>query len=596
MRLRDYNQCMVTSPRPLKPTLSRLQIAALLLALFSFAMSAILSRTVFERLPHLEDEVAYLFQARTLARGDAAIESPQPERAFWQPFVVDHEGLRFSKYTPGWPALLAVGEAVGSHWLINASLAALTTALIFRLGAAVYSQSVGLIGAALAAFSPMALLLNATLMGHTAALFAGTLFLYAYWRLEHAQHRRLRWGVVAGLALGGLIAARPMSALAIALPLMAWSAIRLWRARKAALLPTLRPLLALSAVALLISLCIPIYNHAATGSATQNLYTLVWSYDRVGYGEGYGRNTHTLEKGIRHTRYDLSLMAADLFGWQLQPLTPELLAHLQTESDYWPATGVSWILLPLGLLVIYRRRAWWTALWFAALIAWVSLPGALLDGQLSRDPRFAWAWLLLGIAGLLLPLTRLRGRGAWTWLLVSTALMLIAVQLAYWIGSQRYSTRYYFEGLSALALISALPLAWLAEQRVGGRSLRSWLYGGLALILGVTLFAYSLPRIDVLRGYNLITRAQIAEVEARRSGDQPVLVLVTGTDVRWRAYGALTALTSPYLDSPIVVAWVYDESVRDQIAAQFPDRQIIEMAAEGNRAWFVDGPPAANGE
>jgi len=75
-----------------------------------------------------------------------------------------------------------------------------------------------------------------------------------------------------------------------------------------------------------------------------------------------------------------------------------------------------------------------------------------------------------------------------------------------------------------------------------------------------------------------------------------VLVLVTGTDVRWRAYGALTALTSPYLDSPIVVAWVYDESVRDQIVAQFPHRQIIEMAAAGNRAWFVDAPPAAGGE
>lgn len=587
---------MVNSPRPAKSTLSHLQAAALLLALFSFAMSAYLSRTVFERLPHLEDEIAYLFQARTLARGQAAIESPEPERAFWQPFVVDHEGRRFSKYTPGWPALLAVGEAIGQHWIINASLAALTTVLIFRLGASLYSTRAGLIGAALAAFSPMALLLNATLMGHTAALFAAALFLYACWRLERTPHRRsLRWGLVAGLALGGLIAARPMTALAIALPLMTWSAIRLWRARKTALLATLRPLLALSAVALLISLCIPLYNYASTGSATQNLYTLVWSYDRVGYGEGYGRNIHTLEKGIRHTRFDLSLMAADLFGWQLQPLTPALQAHLQTESDYWPATGVSWILLPLGLLVIYKRRAWWVALWLAALIAWVSLPGAILGGQLSRDPQFAWAWLLLGIGGLLLPLTRLRGRGAWTWLLISTALMLIAVQLAYWIGSQRYSTRYYFEGLAALALISALPLAWLAEQRVGGRPLTRWVYAGLALILGVTLFTYSLPRIGVLRGYNQITRAQIAGVEARRSGDQPVLVLVTGSDVRWRAYGALTALTSPYLDSPIVVAWIYDESVRDQIVAQFPDRQIIEMAAEGNRAWFVDETPPAAG-
>src|SRR5262245_30054222 len=79
--------------------------------LFSMAMSALVSRTVFERLPDLEDEVAYLFQAKTYARGELVIPSPQPSRSFWQPFVVDYQatGNRFSKYSPGWPALLTLG-------------------------------------------------------------------------------------------------------------------------------------------------------------------------------------------------------------------------------------------------------------------------------------------------------------------------------------------------------------------------------------------------------------------------------------------------------------------------------------------------------
>ncbi len=197
--------------------------------LFTFFMSALVSRTVFERLPHLEDEVAYLFQAKLFARGDAVIESPQPQRAYWQPFVVDYKptGNRFGKYTPGWPLILAVGVNLGQAWLVNAWLAGLTVALVYRLGREIFTPDVGVIAAALTAFSPFALLLNATLMGHTAALFFTTLFLYAYWRMEQQGRGRLRWGALAGLALGIVVITRPLTALGVAAPLVLWSGVRL---------------------------------------------------------------------------------------------------------------------------------------------------------------------------------------------------------------------------------------------------------------------------------------------------------------------------------------------------------------------------------
>jgi hypothetical protein len=78
-------------------------------------------------------------------------------------------------------------------------------------------------------------------------------------------------------------------------------------------------------------------------------------------------------------------------------------------------------------------------------------------------------------------------------------------------------------------------------------------------------------------------------VLARRDGDRPVLVLVHGNDVRWRALGSLMALTSPYLDSEIVVAWdTLVPGMADEILARFPDRQVIEMDAVGNDATFRD--------
>jgi len=554
----------------------------ILLALFAFGMSALVSRTVFERLPRLEDELTYLFQARMLARGRLVIESPEPRRAYWQPFVVDYQGRRFGKYPPGWPLLLAPGAALEQPWIVNAWLAALTVALVYRLGRDVFNPDAGLIAAALTAFSPMALLLNATLMSHTAALACATAFLAAAARLERPR-RPLRWGLAAGIALGLLVINRPTAGIALAAPVAAWSLVRFFKTRRARL-PRLKPLLALAAAALLISAAIPLYNAAAAGDPAQNLYLLVWPYDHIGFGEGYGPRGHTLEKGLRQTRWDLSLAAADLFGWQIGPMpAPDL--RLRTQAVYWPPVGVSWALIPLGLAVAVRRRwaAW--AIWLGAGIAAFMLT-TNLPVETLRDPAFAYGWLALAAVWLALPFAfliagRPNRQAAWATVLLAVPLALIVLHIAYWIGAQVYSTRYYFEGLAAAALLSALPLAALA------RRWRRWpVYAGVAAILLYSLYAYSTPRITPLYRFNYVTPELNAAVEARRDG-RPALVIVAGSEVRWRALGSLMAVTSPFLDSPVVAAIDnLQPGTRAAILARFPARQVIEMYAAGNRACF----------
>ncbi|MCA0457649.1 MAG: glycosyltransferase family 39 protein [Chloroflexi bacterium] len=635
---------------------------ALGLVFFSFFMTALVSDRVFEQVPHLEDEVAYLFEAKLLAQGKAVIDSPQPSRPFWQPFVIDHEGKRFGKYPLGWPATLAVGVALGQPWIVNAFLAAMTVALVYRLGSETFNRDVGLIAAALTAFSPMALLLNATLMGHAAALFCFMLLVYAYWRLEKGRYR-LRWGLVAGFALGMTLINRPLAGVAVAAPFIAWSVVRLLRAlwldrqqtrllrtpltgedapprpspslmqQYPNLVSTLVPLLALGVVTLLLATVIPLYQYATTGDARQNLYLLVWSYDRVGFGEGYGAHGHTLEKGIRQTGWDLSLTASDLFGWQTgsmftadNQIKPELADHLLNQGDYWPPTpsfgltlpsgnnleipfiGLSWVLLPFGLFIGFRKRWWWWAAWLAlgavGLIITSGLNYPALGIKVSglptdqlRDPQFAIIWMAGYVVWMCIPflfllLAKPEKQSTWTWLLFAIALSLIGLHITYWIGSQRYSTRYYYEALAPLALISALPVVWLMK-RVG----RFPVYLVFAAVLVYTLFAYTQPRIEVLYRFNWISPALVDAVEQRREGDRPVLVLVTGSDVRWRAYGSLTVITSPTLDSDIVVAWDTGASgVREAILSQFPDRQVIEMDAVANKSCFVDNPADCYGE
>jgi hypothetical protein len=586
------------------------RLIVLLLAFFSFGMSAWLSEAAFERIPHIEDELAYLSEARVMARGNLVIETPEPRLAYVQPFVIDYNGNRFGKYTPGFPALLAIGVLLGQEWVINALFAALTVALVYRLGREVFGPDVGVFAAALTAFSPMALMLSASLMGHTTALFSTVLFIYAYWRIEHSK-RKLQWGLIAGLGLGLLISNRPLTGIAVAAPFVAWSGVRLirvlgtgvdaWARRRLAptrpgvsdsFVSTLKPLIALGTIAVLMSLSIPVFNYRATGDPAANLYTLWWDYDRVGFGEGYGRDGHTFANGVRNLRFDLSLMAADLFGWQVQPLTladavPGMLLHTELTGDanYWEFTGISWILLPFGLVVAYRKWSPLVGLWLALGLAIVAAPFVVGEIDYLRLPVISWGIVGGLMVWLLAPLMVLKDQWqVWIWLLASVTFSLIILHLTYWVGSQRYTTRYYFEALPALALISTLPLAWLANRR----RIRPVVYGVFCVILLYSLFFYTLPRRAVLNGYNLISRQIIEDVQARREGDRPVLVIVTGETVNWRSYGALLAITSPYLDSEIVVARAWSRAPREQILARFPDRQVIDMLADDTQAWFAD--------
>lgn len=635
--------------------------AAVLLVLFTFIMSFLVAERVFEHLPHLEDEMAYVFQARIFARGDLVIDSPEVQRAFWQPFVIDHAptGNRFGKYSPGWPGLLAVGVLFGRMWIINAFFAAGTVALTYRLGREVFNADVGLIAAALTAFSPMALLLNGTLMGHTSALFAFALFMVALWRIER-ERKAAAWGLAGGAALGLLVINRPLTAVGVVAPFILWSGVRVLLAalrdarqvRGHAGTPadrltrlgawahtgaTLRPLLLLSAVTVAISAAIPLFNWAAVGDPGFNLYTLVWPYDQVGFGTCCGRSSlpenggegHTIVKGIRHARFDLSLTAADLFGWNVGAITPDIVTHLQNESDYWPLFGLSFFILPFGLAVGFRKT--WLWLWLVVGLVWLVLPlvnnlpflrGLIVENiantpaQLAQAKSHIWLWLAFGAGWMLVPplgitvgLWRrgLRGdlpqqervlvQALWTWLLLAAGAGLIGVHLAYWIGSQRYSTRYYYEALTAFTLIGALPIAWLV-RRSSAFAWRGLVYGVFTGVLVYTLYAYSTPRIQALHQFNFISAELAQAVEARREDDRPVLVLITGVsgDVRWRSYGSLMALTSPYLDGDIVAAWNFapETDLRQTLRAMFPDRQVIDLLAEANTSWFADEPrPAA---
>jgi hypothetical protein len=274
----------------------------------------------------------------------------------------------------------------------------------------------------------------------------------------------------------------------------------------------------------------PAYNYVTTGDPTQNLYELVWEYDKIGFGEEYGRTGHTWEKARRTMKWDMECYSRDLFGWVYQPDTPP--ATPQPSNDCMKPDaetgGLSWLLLPFGLVLGWRRR--------------------------------------------------------WTWLLFGAAVFIIGANLWYWIGAGIYSARYFYEATSALVILSAAGVAGLANM-ARTIHLQKAVYAILLVLVGFSLVGYAPDRIDGLYRYGRIGRHQLETVDALRlDPDRPVLVISIGPrpDTHWRDVGAVMALTSPSLDSEYILVRDPEEySLRPEtnflahLIARFPEYQIV---------------------
>ncbi|MCU0482584.1 MAG: hypothetical protein MUE54_15425, partial [Anaerolineae bacterium] len=398
------------------------------------------------------------------------------------------------------------------------------------------------------------------------------------------------------------------------------------------------PYACIGILALAFSRTQPIFNFTATGKPNENLYLRIWSYDRIGFGEGYGRSGHTITKGVRHARFDLSLTAGDLFGWAIQRPRDDnnrlmtegwqiadlehatIQKHLQENSNYFPVIGLSFFILPIGLFVGFRL--WWMRFWLLGALFWLIEPLRTNASWLEKDEATLWAWLLIGLGLLIIPILlfiliyspQIRQKrvirfewSLWTWLLLAVCVSLISWHMAYWVGSQRYSTRYYSEALPAFALIGGLGFYGIIHSL---RQLFAWIfyqyadtaktivtsagYGLIVVLMMVSMVYYSIPRINALYRFNNVSPYMAEQIRARATDDRPILVIVNGQrgEVSWRAFGSIMALTNPYLDSEIVAAWNYEPSndfVYESIRARFGDsRQIIELNVQDINAWFPD--------
>mgnify|MGYP001316202906 CR=1 FL=1 len=518
------------APGSIRPSLP------LLLAGGVVAASLVLNRHIFESLPHTEDEVAFLFQAATLARGHLVAPAPPVPDAFAIPFVIVRDGIWFGKYPPGYPLVLALGVLAGYPPIVNALSAGFCVLLVVALAHRVYDFPTGLLAATLLAASPFFLLQAASFMAHTVCLLLTLMFLLSFAATLRKPTLARAFPGAAAVVL--LVLARPLTAVGVLLPFAVWSLWRLWRC------PTWRPIaLCYAAGGLLGSIGLLAYNRLTTGNPFLFGYELWWPFDKVGFGSGISPDgRHTLAEGILNTRSNIQLLEEVLYGWPGRlDLLPALLGIV--------LAAIRLALHPLRQIA--RSRA------------------------VPLDVAFDLA-------------------------LAAQATTLIAVHVAYWTPGQMYGPRYYFEALGAIVILSARGLFALARgfqllwqvvtlrSRVPGLLITGGSFAFIALI-GWGLCATGIPWWRSFSDWYDVHAEPARTVAAQAPPNSVVLLPITS----WTEYAPYFVRNSPFLDSSVLFA--RDLGPRNsEIVAAFPDRHVVRYSNGGFTPLHIADAPATS--
>ncbi|WP_170376771.1 glycosyltransferase family 39 protein [Ruegeria atlantica] len=294
----------------------------------------VLEWLAFERVPHVQDELAYMFQAKTYASGALYVPAlPEGPRAAFEFYLLDHhDGRWISVFTPGWPAFLAVGVFFGVPWLVNPILGTASIFLAQGVMQRLTNARTASISTLILATSPWFIAMSASLMSHTFALF---LVLLAWLLILRAEEGELKRAVllvfVAGLALGWLFLTRNLDGLLLGI---LTGLFLLWRG--GALRHPLT-VLSYSVGCVATGSLIFFYNYYFTGdpllTTLSDYYQRIWvdGSNAFGFGqnigspEGWGHmelrpHEHSPFEGLVNTLTNISALHTDFMGWGIGSL------------------------------------------------------------------------------------------------------------------------------------------------------------------------------------------------------------------------------------------------------------------------------------
>ncbi|MFO7676057.1 MAG: glycosyltransferase family 39 protein [bacterium] len=359
--------------RPMEQAFDRLMALSrprfiLVLFGFTFILANLISFFTFEHLPHIQDSIAQLFQARIFARGRLFLDSPRFAEFFDYTHIINN-GRWYSQYPFLHSLLMVPFVFVGAPWLLNPLLGALTVPVIYLLGRELYGERTGRLAGVLACITPFIFNMSAEYMNGASALLFATLFALFYFRT--LREGRPRQALLAGLCLGLVANVRPYTALAVALPFAVHGLIRLVREPRR-LLP--RFLLMAAAGGALTSLVF-VYNKLTNGDWLTFGYVVKWGKGHeLGFGRSGWGEAHTPLRGLIHTGNNLNLLNKYLYEWPLAALVPVLIPLAAGTRRAEDRLMLAW---PASLLVAHFFY-WFHNCCFGPRFLYEAVPGLIL--------------------------------------------------------------------------------------------------------------------------------------------------------------------------------------------------------------------------
>lgn len=372
---------------------------ALGVSLLAFSLAAGAAVYAFNRQPHSLDEMVALWQARIFESGHFAL-APDAHREFFSMMNVVDWDHWYAILPAGGPALLAVGLLAGAAWLVNPLCGAIAVAATYRFVRLAYDDATARATALLLAVSPFFVFMAAGYQIHAPALAALSLALAALpgWRDAESARTRMRSSVWIGLALGVLVAIRPLDGALSALVIGAFQVTQAVRAGERGRWISLgaQGLAGAVPVALLL-----LANARSTGHPLTFAYNVMWGARNFGFGTSPFGDAHTPVRAFVLLSENLMRLDVYLFEW---PVPAVLLAVLTLLLIKAPG---DWDLLSTGLIVAFLAGYalyWHDGFWVGPRFLYPTIPlwvlviarlPALIAARAKHDAVRRGAYLLL---------------------------------------------------------------------------------------------------------------------------------------------------------------------------------------------------------
>lgn len=343
-------------------------VVVVALAATVFGVTLFLNYSYGSHMPHIPDEVSYIFQAKVLSSGRlAAPQPPVPESFdfFFPSLIVTSHGKFASVYPFGHPLMLAIGVRIGALWLIPPLVGAACVTMMFAIGRRVYNVRTGMLAALILAGSPFFLMNASNFMSHNTAVFyllASLLF------LAFARKRPVLYPLLSGVFFGLVFNTRPLTTTALVLPFGAMLLSSLLpRGQRAS---GAKQIGAFVLGGLLMLGAYGLYNFGSTGTLSSG------QAGDVGQVVGFG-GLNTVTNGMQNELTQLAFFSLVLNGWpRYIGLMFVLLPFVLATKNKWDwfmlacavsVTGVYTLYLENG--VAYGPRYWYESIPFLMFLA-----------------------------------------------------------------------------------------------------------------------------------------------------------------------------------------------------------------------------------